>query len=301
MSALQEIRTSETLGPDAVDLLIKLVGQVARTNSFPPRMGHASWSDQAVLDYVGHIFSIPQGKAMLTNCAVKAGDDEKALERLLLRSIRNRLIDDAKATPVGKLRRRMQKMLEKDERFVDAKKLHAGDDAWTIPANHDEIWTGEPDQLEELTRSVRVKPIAKMNPSGPTPDAVKVSLLTMSYEAISRAAGAIRTQVLARFLYRRFDLAGVPSSSAAQIKASESPSPVVDAPVLEFARQIYETLDEQDVALLARLEEIVGKEPYSDEVEDLFLRLRVYGGTEIGREAVGVVRRWCAGDSAPAS
>lgn len=293
MSAFAELSGSEGLGPATVGLLIRLVGQTGRTNSFPPPLGHPRWSDQAVIDYVGSILSTARGTGMVTNCAITAVDDS-SLERLLLVSIRRLLIDEAKATPVGRLRRRLRTLLAKDGRFISADRLLAGEEAWSVPANGDAVWTEDIAELTRLTASVRVTSIDRLNTAGPTPAAARHSLVTMSHEALTRAAGAIRAQLLARFLLHHFalDAAGptTPSTEGAGVPVLTI-NPGDDVAVL--ARRIYDDLSTEDVAVLSDHAAAADSSRADPARDALFERLRIYVGSETGRDAVNLVVRWC--------
>ena len=301
MSAFQDLTESSVVGPETVDLLIRLVSQTGRTKSFPPPLGHGSWSDQAVLDYVGSILSSARWSGMAVGCVVSATDD-RSLERLLLTSIRRFMIDEAKATPVGKLRLRLRGLLGKDERFVSATKLLAGEEAWTIPTNGSTVWSEDIAELERVTASVQVTPIHRLNRSGPTPGPVRESLLTMSHEAIIRTAGAIRAQLLARFLYRRFDLdAAEPTSSgsASNPRLTLSLDPAVEVSVL--ARTIYDDLSVVDIRILSNAGTAADLSKSDPARDSLFERLRIYAGSDVGRDAVSLAARWCSSSGMVAS
>ena len=298
MSAHDELVGTGLVGPETIDLLIKLVGQTSRTGTFPPPLGHPGWSDQAVIDYVGSILGAPRGSGMTVSCAIQA-TDQQSLERLLLTSIRRFMIDEAKATPVGKLRRRLRTLLGKDERFVGANQLLAGDEAWTVPANGENVWAEDIDELNRLTASVAVAPIDRLNVSGPTPAAAKNSLLTMAHEALSRAAGAIRAQLLARFLYRRFNLDAALPTTVVRVDhhgTTLTLDPLDDVSTL--ARRIYEDLSADEIAILSD-PEAAGRPSQAHPARDaLFDRLRVYSGNEVGRDAVNLTVRWCVSGTA---
>jgi hypothetical protein len=301
MSAFQELTESGVVGPETVDLLIRLVGQTGRTQSFPPPLGHGSWSDQAVLDYVGSILASARGSGMAVGCVVSATDD-RSLERLLLTSIRRFMIDEAKATPIGKLRLRLRGLLGKDERFVSATRLLAGEEAWTIPANGSTVWSEDIADLERVTASVQVTPIHHLNRAGPTPGPVRESLLTMSHEALMRAAGAMRAQLLARFLYRRFNLdAAEPTSpgSASSPRPMLSLDPTDEVSVL--ARTIYDDLSVADIRILSNAGTAADLSKSDPARDALFERLRIYAGSDVGRDAVSLAARWCSPSGVVAS
>jgi hypothetical protein len=70
--------------------------------------GFRSWADgDAVDELICAMFD--ENLSLLLECAVKAHD--ASLERLLLAAMKNWLIDQAKATEVGKLRRRLENVL----------------------------------------------------------------------------------------------------------------------------------------------------------------------------------------------
>lgn len=294
MSAFRELTESREVGPETVDLLIRLVGQTSRTNSFPPPLGHGNWSDQAVLDYVGSIMGSPRGSGMAIGCVISATDD-RSLERLLLTSIRRFMIDEAKATPVGKLRLRLRGLLGKDERFVSATTLLAGEEAWTIPANGSAVWTEDLEDLERVTASVQVAPIYRLNRAGPTPGPVRESLLTMSHEALLRTAGAMRAQLLARFLYRRFALDSAEPTSPG---SASSPPPTLsldlDDEVAVLARTIYNDLSVAEIRILGNVGTAADLSALNPARDALFERLRIYGGSDVGRDAVSLAARWCS-------
>lgn len=293
MSAFAELSGSDGVGPETVNLLTRLVGQIGRTNSFPPPLGHPRWTDQAVIDYVGSILSTPRGLGMVINCAVTATSDA-SLERLLLVSIRRLLIDEARATPVGRLRRRLRTLLTKDSRFVSADRLLAGDEGWSVLANGDAVWSGEIMELSRLTSSVQVAAIDRLNTAGPTPAAARHSLVTMSYEAVTRAAGAIRAQLLARFLHHRFQLDAA-GPTTRPLTGSDLPILSVDPDdeVAVLARRIYDDLSTEDVTVLADQATAADTSRSTPARDELFGRLRLYAGSETGRDAVNLVIRWC--------
>ncbi|TFD16820.1 hypothetical protein [Cryobacterium sp. TMT4-10] len=212
------------------------------------------------------------------------------------------MIDEAKATPVGKLRLRLRGLLGKDERFVSATKLLAGEEAWTIPTNGSTVWSEDIAELDRVTASVQVTPIHRLNRSGPTPSPVRESLLTMSHEALIRTAGAIRAQLLARFLYRRFDLdAAEPTSpgSASNPRPTLSLDPADEVSVL--ARTIYDDLSDVDIRILSNAGTAADRSKSDPARDSLFERLRIYAGSDVGRDAVSLAIRWCSSSGMVAS
>jgi hypothetical protein len=109
LSAYVELSRDGACGPETVGVLRRVAAQVVRTNSFPPPADYDRWSDEAVDDLLADMFE-RKGPAFVIECFVKA-TDEPSLERLLLAAVRNHLIDQAKGTDRGKLRRRLVTLL----------------------------------------------------------------------------------------------------------------------------------------------------------------------------------------------
>jgi len=93
--------------------------------------------------------------------------DDTALERPLLKTIRNHLIDEAKGTPRGKLRRRLNTLLSADDRFVRGPGSASA--SWTLTVHTTEVFRGNPETLQCAAAAVRGVNINRWNESGPTP------------------------------------------------------------------------------------------------------------------------------------
>src|SRR5689334_16235033 len=102
-----------------VELLANLVAQVVREpgNPFPPPDDFSWWSDHAVWAKTQDIYQ-KKRKSFVAESRAVAGASQGHLERRLLRSIRNFLIDEAKTMPVGLMRSRLKTMLEQDPGVV---------------------------------------------------------------------------------------------------------------------------------------------------------------------------------------
>jgi len=146
-----------------MDTLQRLVGQVARSSSFPPPEGFERWDDNAALDVVTQLYDA--GPSFVTMCWARAGNDG-SLERLFLTTIRNFLIDQAKGTGTGKLRRRLQRLVKKDA-AVTAGKLATGEDAWWLTDSPAAPWFGDVAELERAAGRVRGVRVTALNPPGP--------------------------------------------------------------------------------------------------------------------------------------
>ncbi|WP_406387246.1 hypothetical protein [Streptomyces sp. NBC_00887] len=202
-SAYEELQTGG-LGPATFELLRRLVHQVRRGTGFPPPEGHTVWSDDAAYDVISAMLSQEgAGQRFVTVCFTQAAD-EASLERLFLTSIKNFLIDEAKKTPRGKLRRRIARLMGGD---ADYRKSNGSPPRWAL-ADHSEeaLWQGDLDDLIGHAARVRGVGITRWNHSGPTPKQTVHALKTILLGVLQHAQGAVREEDLAKVLEARFEL-----------------------------------------------------------------------------------------------
>jgi hypothetical protein len=222
VSAYAELLETGTPGALTLDLLRRLGWQVARTSRFPPPDGFSSWVDDAVDDLICAMFV---GKPQLVvGCMIKAHDDA-SLERLLLAAIKNWLIDQAKATEVGKLRRRLEKVLGDDPRFARAK---TGRDRWALTDHASTVWQGVIEQLHAAAHRVRGVQITRWNRAGPTPRETREALVAVAYGVLSEAHGSVPAQDLSKVIAARFQLQPSPTFVQLSADAAWEPDTFVD-------------------------------------------------------------------------
>lgn len=181
-------------------LLIRLTGLVTRTKRFPPPQGYPGWTDGAVEDLANGVFLAKKGRTLALKLLEKA-DDQHSLERLLLKTIERYLIDEAKGTDPGKLRRRLVGVLGEDARFVH---LKSPETCWALADGPQQMWQGDRDHLVQAALAVHGYQILELNPSGPTSASAKKALREVSHGVLTVAAGAVRDQELAVVLLKRF-------------------------------------------------------------------------------------------------
>lgn len=297
MTAFEELQATGQPGTEVVAMLISLAAQEVRTSSFPPPSGHRSWDDQAVMDHVATLFTRKNGLGFIAALAVQA-TDQRSLERLTLKSIRRDLIDEAKATPVGKLRRRLRTLFGKDGRFDRGDGLYGGEEAWVLPTSTQRPWAGTIDDLDELAAGVTVEAIESLPPAGPTPAAARTSLVTLSHEGLRRADAAVRAQLLARFLARRFGLDQPIETTGHEGTLESAYDEEFDDDHNDLADEIYDELSDEQRWLVTALDtkdrisaRLGGRAPQAAEI--LRDRLRPYASTQTGRQALEFLARRC--------
>lgn len=204
MATAREELAGGQAGPTTVALLVRLTCQVGRLRTFPPPPGYVAWTVDAATEWISSLYAA-RGPAFVLACFVQSTDDA-SLERLLLTTITNALIDEAKRTDVGKMRRRLGTLLTADPRFEAAPNAYAGESAWRHISVPDQAWDGGLDELGGLLHIAAVAPIVELNSAGRTPRAVRESITDASATALQHADAAIRAQLLARALLHRFEL-----------------------------------------------------------------------------------------------
>ena len=250
MSAFDEIsRGKGACGPETIRLLRELGAQVTRTSSFPPPSGHASWSADAVNDLLADMFSQERAVIFVTACYTQA-TDQASLERLILTSIRNFLIDQAKGMERGKLRRRLHTLLSADSRFVRPTELK-GIQAWALLNRLFALWQGDLDELHEAAARVRGYQILRWNTAGKTPQQTIVALTAVCYGVLDHADGSVRDEDLTKVIERRFALLAPPvfiempegsSAAAAAARVANQNESFTNLDVQERAEELWACL-----------------------------------------------------------
>ncbi|OLT22323.1 hypothetical protein BJF81_00170 [Ornithinimicrobium sp. CNJ-824] len=187
--------------------------------------------------------------------------DQGSLERLLLTTIENVLIDEAKATETGKLRRRLINVLGKDARFVH---LSEPEECWALQGGPQSMWQGDLDVLIQAALRVRGYEIRSWNTAGPTAAPVALALRQISHGVLAHADAAVRAQELATVLRIRFvhiaplnaaSMTAVPAEAAPVTQEKDNPENVV---ILEIAADtIWSTLTPTERMVVA----YIGQDP----------------------------------------
>lgn len=258
MSAFDEIgRRADAGGPETIRLLRELGAQVTRTSSFPPPSEHATWSAAAVDDLLADMFSQEHRSRVFVLACYTQATDQGSLERLILQSIRNFLIDQAKGTERGKLRRRLDNLLSKDSRFIRPPDLK-GIRAWALLNRLFGLWQGNLDTLHAAAARVRGHQVLRWNSAGKTPRQTVIALTAVCHGVIDHADGSVRDEDLAKVVEQRFALLAPPvfvempdgSSAAAAARAVSGDELWTNLGVQTRAEELCAMLSLEERALL---------------------------------------------------
>jgi hypothetical protein len=149
----------------ALELLRRIAAQAARISTFPPPPDYGRWSDDAVDELLSEMIAKKGGVAFLIEVLTSV-DNQGSAERYLLTTVQNFLKDQAKATAHGKLRARLNTLLDKDSRFEAVASPVRG---WRLAGGPEDSWQGDLTVLHDVALRVRGVFITSWNTSGPTP------------------------------------------------------------------------------------------------------------------------------------
>jgi hypothetical protein len=262
--AYDELQTTGRVGDRALALMRRLARQVTSGSSFPPPEGYSTWTPDALDELLASMFETKGGE-VVERCFLEA-TDESSFERILLATIRNVLIDQAKATTTGKLRRRLDRLLDDDPRFAKVPIGEPGAGSWHMRGGPVTPWQGDPATLDQAAAAVRGVSITQWNTSGPTPKVVKDALLKVAEGVLRFAAGSVAITVLTRAVERRFALitplvvGSMQDEDHADTAVAEADAPGADLIVRELAQEIYGVLNGTERALLPHLGKPLGEQ-----------------------------------------
>jgi hypothetical protein len=195
ISALLELRERGCFGEECLALVLKLLREELR--QFP------ALSNQEFED-VTHDFLVDRIKPLTAALLAQATSDA-SLGKLLRTSIKNWLIDRARATGTGPLRRTIEKVLSTTSLFerVAADKEGAG--RWRLANSDSEPWGGNVDDLIATAWSVQDVRVPKWaSDTRRPPIADRASLVEIIRAVLERAGGSLETADLVIVFANRF-------------------------------------------------------------------------------------------------
>lgn len=198
MNAFDELSRYGEIGVLTYDLFLDRVRREVRRRGYPsPRRG-GTWSED---DYAEAVHELVLQRPDLT-ISLLATADQNALTALVTTIVRNFLIDQVKASDVGKLNGRLKTLMSADPRFV----VDPGD-RWALVAGPRAASMVGDSELEAAAWNPRGLTLGELPPAGPTPAAERTTLLTVVEAILTAAHGSVSGIGLARAVARRFALA----------------------------------------------------------------------------------------------
>ena len=212
MGGWDELRETGAFGDEATMLLYRCVRAVARFGGYPPPEDSPRWDLDAIEATAHAVFASGRGPARLVELASRA-TTEADFARLLEAVVRNHLRDQARRTSKGRLMRRLDDLLDVDDRFTRVGAGTEGAGNVTLSdGSLSGVFGGRHEDLVAAAygtsgvRLLRWREDARRQP----PIADRDSLLRVC-EAVLRAAGAsMRLSALADVVADRFALGASP-------------------------------------------------------------------------------------------
>ena len=195
-SAIAELRELGHFGPVTVRLLLTILRR--QLPAFPVlRPASGRFGDG--IDDLAQEFFAAKGQAVTTQLLLEATDDG-AVAALLTVSVRNFLIDQARRTDAGALRRRLGTVLASDSRFEQVLAGTPGAGRWRLAGSPAGVYAGALAPLAAAANTVEIS-VARWNSSRRAP--IPTEELAALLEAVLAAAGggveiALLSHVVAR-------------------------------------------------------------------------------------------------------
>nr|WP_157528566.1 hypothetical protein [Kibdelosporangium sp. MJ126-NF4] len=219
--------------------------EVARFPALTPKSG---WQAADLEDLLGK-FLTERLEKVTANLLALASDDA-SVGRLLRKSIRYWLIDQARQTAVGAVRRAVEKVLADDEKdFEQVSSGEPGAGRWRLASTAVEPWSGVIDDLVTAARAVPNVKIPKWSSTTRRPPmANRASIAAVIHAVLTAAEGSLEIAQLVEVFVARFpvvlDPTTVPLPDAMELDAP-------DRAALTPEEQVIAVEDEVDAAASA--------------------------------------------------
>jgi hypothetical protein len=199
MSPYAELRANGQFGAAGYDLLFGLACQELRLF---PVLQHDVADDNAVWDVVGE-FLVERGSGVVTMLLTCATDDD-SFGALLRTSLRHWLVDQARKTDRGALRRRLERLVSEDDRFEVVPSGQAGAGWWRLAGTGAAPAGPSPTDLRDAAwgvRDIRIPAWSSEDRRAPAADAESLARIMLA--VLLKADGSLPPEtVVAVFAHR---------------------------------------------------------------------------------------------------
>lgn len=186
ISAFDELRALGHLGNECLTLIKNLVSEEARR--FPVLTPEGGWQRVDLEDLVGDFLCDRLTK--VTASLLALATDDASMGRLLRMSIRYWLVDRARETAVGSVRRAVEKVLSSEDHFEKVPAGQVGAGRWRLSGTSGQPWAGNIEELIVAAQEVSNVKIPKWSSSTRrAPLADRASLVAVARAALKAANG----------------------------------------------------------------------------------------------------------------
>jgi hypothetical protein len=261
----------------------------------------------------------------LTALLLAQATGDGSFGRLARRSVQNWLIDKARATGTGPLRRSIEKVLDDSPQFEKVPSGREGAGRWRLADTDGEPWGGDPGELVAVAWAVPNVRVPKWSShSRRAPVADRTSLAAIAHAVLQAAGGSLETAQLVHVFAQRFAAALDPivvsldedlGEAGINIDVpAEGPSPdelvIAESAALDVATaaaEIVGRLSDTERAIIPALDDSAavqqrlgrGRSQSAQFMSRLKLKIRALAGTGADRdEVVREVVALCGGPAA---
>ncbi|MFH5211492.1 hypothetical protein [Antrihabitans spumae] len=155
-------------------------------------------------DDVVQEFFVDRIQALTAMLLAQATSDD-SFGRLVRRSVQNWLIDQARKTGTGPLRRAIEKVLDESLEFDRVPLGHAGAGRWRLAGTNGEPWGGDTGRLIAVAWGVPNVRVPKWSSSSRRPPvADRATLVAIAHAILREAGGSLETAQLVHVFSQRF-------------------------------------------------------------------------------------------------
>lgn len=205
MTPLEELRAGAA-GEAFVALVYRQVAVVSRLHNFPPPEGYGAWNVDAVHE-AAHDFLADDGYRKMVEMVARVETDA-ALAGLLAKMVRNYFRKRGRKTTIGKLVRRLRKVLADDDRFMVVPDGEPGAGNVTLSGGATEPYADSTELLRDAAWTVRNVTVVRWGTSarreGPVADAG--SLRALCAAVLEAADGSVEFAYLAEIVATRLGI-----------------------------------------------------------------------------------------------
>lgn len=214
-------------------------------------------------------FFAARGKAVTAAVLAQANDID-SMARMLRRSVRNYLISEARKTPMGAVRRKIEDLLAAGGEFARVPTGQPGAGRWHLAGSAATPWAGDLRLLVEAAYGVPGVRAVRWSGSRRSPLASDQALVEILRAVLKAAQGSMDAAQLTAVLVRRFPVAVEHADAVLDDESYDlALAPLEDRPdvvaeVTDLAREVYGQMSASQRALLPHLDK-----PVEDQMEVL--------------------------------
>jgi hypothetical protein len=243
--AFDELRDLGQLGRECLKLINKLTRE--EVERFPALTPEGGWQPADLEDLVGEFLTKRLQKVTANLLAL--ADDDDSVGRLLRKSIRHWLIDQARQTAVGSVRRTVEKTLAEEECVEQVPSGELGAGRWRLAGTAGQPWSRALDDLVVAASIVPNVKIPKWSSAVRRPPmADRASIAAVIRAVLTAAEGSLEVAQIVKVFLARFpvvlDPATIPLPDTVEFEAH-------DRAALTPEEQVIAVEEETDAAGIA--------------------------------------------------